>query len=43
MEIMMSEDNRVVELGEIDEGLRRPYSRTMVNAVNFLTWSGKQT
>ncbi len=43
MEIMMSEDNEVVELGEIDEELCRPYSHTMVNAVNLLTWSGKQT
>ena len=44
MEIMTSDDtDRVVELGEIDEGLRRPYNRTMVNAVNLLNRSGKDT
>ena len=32
-----------MELGEIDEGLRRPYNRTMINAVNLLNRSGKDT
>jgi hypothetical protein len=42
--IMTSEDtSRVGELGEIDVGLRRPYNRMMVNAVNLLAASGKQT
>ena len=44
MEIMTSDDtDRVLELGEIDEGLRRPYNCTMVNAVNLLNRSGKDT
>jgi hypothetical protein len=44
LEIMTSENTlRVGELGKIDVGLRRPYNRTMVNAVNLLAASGKQT
>jgi hypothetical protein len=44
MEITTNEDtDGVVELDEIDEGLRRPYNCIMVDAVNLLTWSGKQT
>jgi hypothetical protein len=44
LEIMNSKDtSRVGELGEIDVGLRRPYNRTMVNAMNLLAASGKQT